>query len=352
MKIDIPGSGLGARTKKEHRKEKNFLTIMKIIDNLIDSTSAGNYPKDRIKLINELYEKRQPLPSIQLKDKISFGTFDIRGYTKLFSALSSEEEQTVALIFLSDFFDRASSEIEQTNGIVCKYIGDALFCYWLSPSKKHNPINVFYKIHKMFYKSLESLKSSKESLYYKCRKLGISSAISFGSAYYGKFGGASNCYSDFGLIGTNVNICFRVSKKAFKNQLYVIDSPPKYLNKYLVRKVSGLVLSGVNQPVSPFLIVKRKQRVSDVIENCHNSACDQLVECDKMFLSGQKSKEELPDSLPDILRLFTDKLFCSKNGCEQGPFEDCKKLQSCFYAFVSGYTEEPLEICDNYRSEA
>jgi hypothetical protein len=86
----------------------------------------GNYPKDRLQLL----ESKDNNVNLLIEKDFYFATFDIRGFTNFLSSIPVSEDITFkrALIFIESFFNEASDTINESNGIINKYLGDAVFC--------------------------------------------------------------------------------------------------------------------------------------------------------------------------------------------------------------------------------
>jgi class 3 adenylate cyclase len=319
----------------------------------VNEASAGNYSLDRILCvldserlnIKHPRSRKEYLTGFHLLENVTCGTFDVRGYTRFLSKANTSDAKKIVLEFISSFFGDASTRIKESGGVVNKFVGDAVFCYWLDPANKPSPIDVFYEIRRIFYTALANYKRIHEDfeVLFEAEgvNLDISLALSKGEVYYGTFGTDNGIYSDFSLFGDTVNNCFRISKLAFKGQ-FLADAKSEFLNGYETLKISRVCIRGSDDRVNPFWVIRKKAPPKGILPDaviCTKVNCREGFRyCSKLKNAGSGLN---PTKLigADYFEHF--KISCSKIArCSVRDLDSCNSILPCFYAFMNGVDKQ------------
>lgn len=99
----------------------------------------GNYPENFQRLINSGEPVGNFLfPSTILAHDLLIWAMDIRGFTE---SMEKDDPEKVNN-FVAYFFERASSDIVSSGGVIAKFLGDGLFAYAISPEEKILPKSI------------------------------------------------------------------------------------------------------------------------------------------------------------------------------------------------------------------
>jgi hypothetical protein len=309
---------------------------------LISNSAPGNYPIDRLNLIRN-GNTNISNNNFQVQDYY-MATYDIRGFTSFIDSIPISEDITnkQAIVLIESFFKSASNIIAESKGIMNKYVGDAAFCYWKPDNlnKDCSPIDAIYRIMNEFSKQL-NLVDIKNRLNQHTFDLGLSATILHGKAFYGMFIDSPN-YSDFGLIGREVNNCFRLSKKVMKNVFITSNiSERNYFTNYITRELHNLKIKGVTKSFSCQWIIREK-RVEEKSNNEYaqcDKYCSLFNKCKDMYEVGFDTIHKKNTNSIDNIHHFIKQL-CIPNKCKfhiSKPIDSCQNTLKCFYAYLSGF---------------
>jgi adenylate cyclase len=174
---------------------------------------------------------------------------DIRGFTSISENL--EPEQVSAL--LNSYFSEMHPIILEHNGMLNKYMGDALLAVFGAPvENQEHP----YMAVKCAIKMLDKVKELQKKWFdqYNCL-IDIGIAISTGDAFLGNIGSEDRL--EYTVIGDTVNVASRIESlnKVFNTHLLISDMTYKRIDKIVAFKLSSVPIRGKAEPIDIYEVV-------------------------------------------------------------------------------------------------
>ncbi len=208
-----------------------------VIDNLIKNP-------DRINLGGE-------------KKNITIFFSDIRGFTSISERLDPEE----LVRLLNEYLTEMTSIIIKDQGLVDKYMGDAIMAFWGAPLEQPNHTELACS------SSLEMMDKLKE-LQNKWKKEGIPSfdigiGLNSGDAIVGNMGSLKRF--DYTAIGDNVNLASRMEglNKLYGTNIIITENTHKVVqDKFETRKLDAVKVMGKKKPILIYELLSQKDRFS------------------------------------------------------------------------------------------
>jgi adenylate cyclase len=161
---------------------------------------------------------------------------DLRGYT----TLSEKTERTEMLDLLQNFYDECASAIWERDGIVNKFIGDAVLAIFNFPIMQED------HVRQAVLAGMEIQKSWKEV------STGIGVGIHTGNASIGEVGTA---YKDFTIIGPVVNLASRIQSAAGLGEVVVTEAVYQHVKDLFPTATNrSYQLKGIEEPVNGYLL--------------------------------------------------------------------------------------------------
>jgi adenylate cyclase len=161
---------------------------------------------------------------------------DLRGYT----TLSEKSERSDVLDLLQNFYDECASAIWERDGIVNKFIGDAVLAIFNFPIMRED------HVRQAVLAAMEIQKRWKET------STGIGVGIHTGNASIGEVGTA---YKDFTIIGPVVNLASRIQSAAGLGEVVVTEAVYQQVKDLFPQATTrSYELKGIEQPVSGYLL--------------------------------------------------------------------------------------------------
>jgi adenylate cyclase len=160
---------------------------------------------------------------------------DLRGYT----SLSEKSERSEVLDLLQNFYDECAAAIWERDGIINKFIGDAVLAIFNFPIIQED------HVRQAVLAGIEIQKRWKEA------STGIGVGIHTGNASIGEVGTA---YKDFTIIGPVVNLASRIQSAAGFGEVVVTEAVYDQV-KDLFPQASNrsYQLKGIEEPVNGYL---------------------------------------------------------------------------------------------------
>lgn len=147
---------------------------------------------------------------------------DVRGFTTMSERLSPE---TVVYI-LNQYLSMASGFVEETNGTVDKFVGDAMMAFWGAPIKDQDPVYHACLTALCIIKGVEEISAKlKEEI---GEEIHVGVGINYGPAVVGNMG--SEKRMDYTAIGDTVNTAARLEANAPAGTIYISRSVADRLN--------------------------------------------------------------------------------------------------------------------------
>ena len=208
-----------------------------VIDNLIKNP-------DRINLGGE-------------KRNITIFFSDIRGFTSISERLDPEE----LVRLLNEYLTEMTSIIIKDQGLVDKYMGDAIMAFWGAPLEQPDHTELACS------SSLEMMDKLRE-LQKKWKKEGIPSfdigiGLNSGDAIVGNMGSLKRF--DYTAIGDNVNLASRMEglNKLYGTNIIITENTHKIVkDKFETRKLDAVKVKGKKKSIFIYELLSRKDRSS------------------------------------------------------------------------------------------
>lgn len=164
---------------------------------------------------------------------------DIRGFTSLSEKMSAEEVSVI----LNEYFAEMEPIITKYNGVINKFIGDAVMAIFGEPIKDENhPQNAVMCAYEML-KKVEYLRE--KWLFEGKPKIEIGVGINTGEVFIGNIG--TETRMEYTVIGDTVNLASRIESynKVYKTNLLVSNSTYSYISSIAdVIKISEVQIRG------------------------------------------------------------------------------------------------------------
>lgn len=175
---------------------------------------------------------------------------DIRGFTHLSEGISP----TVLIGMLNEYMTRMCRLIDQTKGVVDKFVGDEIMALYGAPLPLENPS---VKAIEAALLMLDDLKKWNEELKKRGKlifEIGI--GIHTGLVLSGNMGAENRL--NYTVIGANVNLAARLCSAAGPMQILISEEvwqEPEVQQKFTCRKLAPLSLKGIERPVSVYEVI-------------------------------------------------------------------------------------------------
>lgn len=174
---------------------------------------------------------------------------DIRNFTTITESLSPETLTSL----LQEYFTEISEEILKTDGVIDKFIGDAVMAFWGAPIANENHADQAVQAATAMLKKLKKLQTKwqKEGLPYIDMGVGINTGV----VTIGNMG--SKDRFDYTLIGDNVNLASRLEglNKEYKTHIIISEFTKNKLTVPIKSKSLGEVLvKGKTRPIKIYSV--------------------------------------------------------------------------------------------------
>ncbi|MBC6989278.1 adenylate/guanylate cyclase domain-containing protein [Hymenobacter sp. BT491] len=171
---------------------------------------------------------------------------DIRGYTDL----SQQIEGAKVNELLNSFYDRCSAAIWEEDGIVNKFIGDAVLAIFNFPLIRKDHVQNAVSAAVQLQKNCKHLKE--EIGLSDIHTLGVGIGIHTGECYMGEVG---TTYKDFTAIGPVVNLTSRLQGAAGVGEIMVTEEVfNEVKEQFPDAQKKTLTLKGINNPVTGYVL--------------------------------------------------------------------------------------------------
>ncbi|MCG8568855.1 MAG: hypothetical protein MJB14_01825 [Spirochaetes bacterium] len=224
---------------------------------------------------------------------------DIENFTRISEQVFPEE----LLIHISDYFEELTCIIQENQGTVDKYIGDAIMAFWGAPIWEED-----HALHACLaaltcQKKLRSLNENwkKEGKIPFPTRFGIHT----GNVVIGNIGSSDRL--NYSAIGEDVNIANRLetTNKIYGTQILISESTYLLVNEqFLCRYLDSVAIKGINNPVKIYELLcsiddedyEQYVTLSDTFEKAMNLYLQDQMQEAKMVFS--QILEQFPDDSP------------------------------------------------------
>lgn len=199
---------------------------------------------------------------------------DVRGFTT-FSEKHSPEE---VVAILNEYLGEMTKIVLKWKGVLDKFIGDAILCFWGAPIKQDNHAELAIRCALEMMKRLRELQEKWASEGKPGLDIGI--GINTGKVIVGNIG-AEGMKMDYTVIGDHVNLGSRVESLTRKYDAHIL------ITEFTLESIRDLISTGAIAHVSvegkEKVIVKGKERPVAVYEihSLEHGAHSTVVECEE-----------------------------------------------------------------------
>lgn len=174
---------------------------------------------------------------------------DLRGYTRLSEGIG----ETEAVEMLHGFYDACSAAVWERDGIVNKFIGDAVLAIFNFPILREDHVRqAVLAGMEIQRKCLEQKKLRMADSDGKDTPVGVGVGIHTGQASIGEVGTA---YKDFTIIGPVVNTASRIQNAAQLGEILVTEDVYRHVEDLFPNtQARPYQLKGIDHPVNGYLL--------------------------------------------------------------------------------------------------
>ncbi len=241
--------------KPKTKDEIGFLTT-----NFMDMT-AGLSERNRLmntftrftnKFIAEKAAKGELKPGGERKDATIFFS-DIRSFTALSEKLTPDE----VVEFLNEYFARMCECVDKTNGIVDKFIGDAVMAVWGAPeSAGSQEADAWNAVKAALMMRIALYHLNQKRIAGGKNPIKIGCGINTGPIVAGQIG--SEGHMNYTVIGDTVNLASRTEalNKPFATDILITENTYKLIkDKIIVEEMPGVHVKGKTDAIKMYAVV-------------------------------------------------------------------------------------------------
>jgi len=205
-------------------------------------------------LVDELLAHPEKL-SLQFGETRAVSVFfsDIAGFTSISEGISPEK--LVAL--LNDYLTAMTEIVLAHNGVVDKYIGDAIMAFWGAPFDDENHQKNAVSAALQMKQTCDALRATWQAKY--GHEVFVRAGVNSGTAVAGNMG--STHKYNYTVMGDMVNLASRLegANKAYGTELMVSEATFRAVEDAFVgRELDSIFVKGKNEPARVFEILARK----------------------------------------------------------------------------------------------
>ncbi len=185
---------------------------------------------------------------------------DIRGFTTISEGITPEKLVQILNVYLN----RMTNIVFAKNGVLDKYIGDAVMAFWNAPfdQPEHAKLAVATALDMR-----DALKEMNRAKTFGDIELAIGIGVNTGDMVVGNIGGEARF--DYTVIGDNVNLGSRLEglTKEYHVQTLVTESTKNDLGgEILTRKLDKVAVKGKKEPVVIYEVMERMNAASEELK--------------------------------------------------------------------------------------
>ncbi len=224
----------------------------------VDQMTEGLKERDKVKnlfskfvgssVTDDLLKREVALGGAR-KDIVVFFS-DIRGFTALSESAPPEE----VVEMLNEYFGSMVSIINETGGVVDKFIGDAIMAVWGVPHS--DPEDTYRAVGACIKMRIELMELNNKRISRNKVPLMIGMGIHFGPAVAGTIG--SDERMEYTVIGNTVNTSSRIeaSTKAFGTDLLISQEVfEKVEGRFIIEKAGQVEVKGRSEPLTLYKVM-------------------------------------------------------------------------------------------------
>ncbi|PCJ62138.1 MAG: hypothetical protein COA79_05470 [Planctomycetota bacterium] len=234
-------------------------------------TIFGQYVDPRIvdRLINESGDVESPEDG---KKIMTVFFSDIEG----FSSLSESLAPTTLVKLINHYFSIVSKPINETRGVIDKFIGDAVMAFWGTPFSDEN--RHAHDACQAALEQFESLKSLNleipDIINVENNEININIRIGLctGEVVAGNVGSSGS--TSYTVMGDTVNIAARLesANKQYNTRILIDETTQAMVkDEFEVRKIDLIRVVGINEPVCIYELLSRKDLLTVEHQNLRSN---------------------------------------------------------------------------------
>ncbi len=175
---------------------------------------------------------------------------DIRAFTSMSERLAPE---TVAAV-LNRFFERVVEVVDEHEGYLDKFIGDAVIAVWNGPVDQPEHARLAVDCATALQRATEEMNEA--GAFPESGPLGIGIGVATGQVFCGNVGGAGQM--EYTVIGDTVNLAARLTSKAPAKEVWISPKTAETLGDEIEGEpLEPLHLKGKKEPVRPLRVWPR-----------------------------------------------------------------------------------------------
>jgi adenylate cyclase len=190
------------------------------------------------------------------KKNITIFFSDIRGFTTISEKLEPEE----LVNLLNEYLTEMTSIIIKDQGLVDKYMGDAIMAIWGAPLDLPDHPKIACSSSLEMVEKLNELKNKWKSEGIPAFDIGI--GLNSGNAIVGNMG--SSTRFDYTAMGDNVNLASRMEglNKLYGTNIIITEKTLKFVkDDFEIRKLDAVKVKGKKKPVLIYELVSGKDKL-------------------------------------------------------------------------------------------
>jgi adenylate cyclase len=185
------------------------------------------------------------------RKRLSVFFSDIRGFTSMSEQLEPEEVVHILNEYLTEMIDI----IFKYNGTLDKFIGDAVMAIWGAPTEQENHAELAVRAAWEMREKVEELREKWESEGEKT--IGVGMGVNTGDVVVGNMG--SDQFSDYTVIGDNVNLAARLEENAKAGELIITETTYEEVKNFIeAERLEPLKVKGKERPVQVYKVTGLK----------------------------------------------------------------------------------------------
>lgn len=215
------------------------------------------------KVVNEILRDPSKLKLGGDKKNITVFFSDIRGFTSFSEKLSPEKLVHV----LNEYLTAMTNIVLRNEGVVDKYIGDAIMAFWGAPIKIKNHAELACNTAVEMIKELRILKEKWKKQNFPEINIGI--GLNTGDAVIGNMGSYERF--DYTAMGDTINLGSRLESltKFYGVNILISETTQKDIEKsgnFIVRKLDYIKVKGKNEPIVIFELIGKTREIDKKLE--------------------------------------------------------------------------------------